>query len=304
MVKDHLGNEFKTIADMVRYHGVKLQTYYNRLQRGLSLEQALTKEEIKTEVYRQQDHLGNKFKTIEDMCNYWGISKWSYFERRQSGKSVKEALTGPVKSLEATDHLGNTFKSVADLTRHYGIEYSVYRARIKAGWSKKEAIEIPSGQPRVIEWVEDDAGNRYSSIKELCDSLGIDYNTYYKAKRDNVAISSLLIEKEYLVDILGRQYKSVQKLAKAYGIDGNTLSYRIKSYWDFDIAYLIGTDKWARLKFIGLDNKAYYIVNWSKDEVTARQIIAHCRPELLEVYDQHNPTGEWKPFIRKGHDNG
>ena len=57
MVKDHLGNEFKTIADMVRYHGVKLQTYYNRLQRGLSLEQALTKGEIKTEVYRQQDHL-------------------------------------------------------------------------------------------------------------------------------------------------------------------------------------------------------------------------------------------------------
>lgn len=152
--------------------------------------------------------------------------------------------------------------------------------------------------------VKDHLGNEFKTIADMVRYRGVKLQTYYKAKRDNVPISSLLIEKEYLVDILGRQYKSVQKLAKAYGIDGSTLSYRIKSYWDFDIAYLIGTDKWARLKFIGLDNKAYYIVNWSKDEVTARQIIVHCRPELLEVYDQHNPTGEWKQFIRKGHDNG
>ena len=50
---DHLGNKFKTKAEMCKYYGINQTTFNTRLKSGMTLKDALSKEVIKenTECY-------------------------------------------------------------------------------------------------------------------------------------------------------------------------------------------------------------------------------------------------------------
>ena len=41
-----------------------------------------------------KDHLGNKFSSITEMCNYWNISKPTYKYRQKKGLTLEQTLTG------------------------------------------------------------------------------------------------------------------------------------------------------------------------------------------------------------------
>lgn len=98
-VQDHLGNTYESIKDMCVAYSVDLKTYRCRLKSGWSLEQALTtpsrkKSEInKRKIQRySQDHLGNKYRTVTEMCLAYGIKLDSYSWRVQHGWTLEEAL--------------------------------------------------------------------------------------------------------------------------------------------------------------------------------------------------------------------
>ena len=63
------------------------------------------------------DHQGRKFKSCEEMCEFWGVDLENYNCRVHSLKWTKErALTTPVKTrtkikLPTTDHQGRAFES-------------------------------------------------------------------------------------------------------------------------------------------------------------------------------------------------
>jgi hypothetical protein len=40
-----------------------------------------------------EDHFGQKFASLEEMCGYWGTTIQAYEERIAAGKCVEEALT-------------------------------------------------------------------------------------------------------------------------------------------------------------------------------------------------------------------
>ena len=46
------------------------------------------------------DHLGNKFNTIDDMCNYHNMHKSTYAHRIKTGMTLEQALTIPAKKLK------------------------------------------------------------------------------------------------------------------------------------------------------------------------------------------------------------
>lgn len=75
MVKDHLGNEFKTKQDMCDHYGINRTTFNSRMSKGHTLEESLCS--IQSFV---QDHKGNRFKNISDMCKYWNIKQKTYSE--------------------------------------------------------------------------------------------------------------------------------------------------------------------------------------------------------------------------------
>ena len=120
---DHLGNSYDSITSMCEAYGINPAAFSKRIQRGKTLEQALT-EPIRSR-----------------LCKHYDMDYNTYVKRRESGMSKKEALAVPKQtSRSCVDHLGNQFKSTADMRRYYGMDYSVYQNRIRIGWSVKDAL--------------------------------------------------------------------------------------------------------------------------------------------------------------------
>lgn len=95
--------------------------------------------------------------------------------------------------------------------------------------------------------------------------------------------------------LLGVCHQSIRSLSKDWEINYSTLWYRLKHGIEMCVA-LVAKDP-VKLRFVGLDGKARYILNGS-DRIlyTARELIEKFRPDLLKAYDKHNPTGEYEPY--------
>ena len=100
--KDHEEHVFKSQADMCRHWNIKPVTYIYRRKKGYSIKDALTLGSI----YHQpasyispdsepcSDHLGNQFKSVQEMCRHWGVDAKTYSIRRRYGLPVGASLTG------------------------------------------------------------------------------------------------------------------------------------------------------------------------------------------------------------------
>ena len=108
----------------------------------------------------------------------------------------------------------------------------------------------------------------------------------------------------FSLSAFGTTFKSRRQAAAAFGIPESTLRNRLKNDWDIEVALIVSTGR-VTLGFMGLDRKAYYRVSWldknsaeygSGNIQTARQIIEHYRPDLLDAYDKSNPTGQYHPY--------
>lgn len=90
-VKDHLGNEYKTVKDMCFAYGITLPTYYSRKRNGMSLEERLTHIDDRFTCY---DHLGFAYKNERAMCDVYGVNINTFRAKKRKGMSIKEILTG------------------------------------------------------------------------------------------------------------------------------------------------------------------------------------------------------------------
>jgi hypothetical protein len=79
VVKDHNGNEFKTIEELANFYGVNVRALKSRLKRGMSLQEAIDKSGFILDAY------GRKFKTVKQFCNYYRITKQTYDENIAKG---------------------------------------------------------------------------------------------------------------------------------------------------------------------------------------------------------------------------
>lgn len=71
-VVDHMGNTFKTQREMCEFWGVPQSVYSGRKSSNWTTEAALTTPVNKICIKPCEDHLGNKFGSITDMCKHWG----------------------------------------------------------------------------------------------------------------------------------------------------------------------------------------------------------------------------------------
>lgn len=83
-IKDHLGNEFRSKAEMCDHYGVQKHTFLNRIKNGNDLETALTKSVT--------DTLGHQFESREDMYNLYRMHRTTFKRRIQKGWSTADAL--------------------------------------------------------------------------------------------------------------------------------------------------------------------------------------------------------------------
>ncbi len=185
-VHDHLGNKFATIKEMCGYWHITYGAYKERTRHNWPLDKKLTtpirkKQNIEstdknldvpksfTEMFKENkpiDHLGNEFKSIKEMCNYWKIPYSTYISRRNhSGWSVEDALTikpGIIKR-KVIDHTGKEFESIKDACTTWHIHRDTYTERTKSKQCPEQEIFI---RPIFAPKIGDTTTRKYHGHKE------------------------------------------------------------------------------------------------------------------------------------------
>ena len=134
VVKDHLGNIFNSVSDMLKFYGICTSTYYARIQKGWNLKMALTtppkKIRNKNKVY--VDTNGNKFEYLYEMCYAHNTTPAKYRSRQKAGKSTEESLEDTVlNKVQVTDHKGDRFDSLSELVEHWQTTRSYVYNKLK-----------------------------------------------------------------------------------------------------------------------------------------------------------------------------
>jgi hypothetical protein len=104
-VKDHLGNTYRSKAAMCKQYGLSITTYNARIHAGYTIQDALLNSKNRNQLplnnsniieasnMYAEDHLGNKYKNIAQMCRVYGIKHDLFCHRRKRGWTLEESLT-------------------------------------------------------------------------------------------------------------------------------------------------------------------------------------------------------------------
>ncbi len=90
--QDHKGKWFGSRTEMCDWWEIRDNTYLGRINRGYSVEEALTKE-VAEPSKPCTDHKGQHFKSQAELCRYYGIECTSFRDRLSRGWSLEDALT-------------------------------------------------------------------------------------------------------------------------------------------------------------------------------------------------------------------
>ncbi len=307
---DHLGNRYESIRQLCDTYDILPSTYHDRLKSGMSLEEVLTKSEKKKKRSGVTDHQGNYFKSVNKMCAYWGITKSVFSHRMKSGDfTLKEALeTEKTKHRDVYDHLGNKYSSIRKMCNTYGISTATfYRRKDKLGMSLEDILtkDIRNNHFKTT----DHKGKVFDTKEDMCKAYNIT-----SSRLDNRLKSGMSLEKAlttprmkdkslgtviYNTIIFGKRYEDIRDIIKL--VKYKDIARRFKGikykHMDRDILFTIENAQEIKLEFISIDNKAWYKVKWTEKLQNTRQIIEHCRPNILSLYDKSNPKGEWNPLV-------
>lgn len=96
-IKDHKGNEYKSIGQLAKAYGLSYNVLNSRLSSGWDIERALTTPVKEVHTGPIQDHEGKVYNSFKEMALNYGMEP-SYLKKRLSrGWSLEKALTTPVK---------------------------------------------------------------------------------------------------------------------------------------------------------------------------------------------------------------
>ena len=90
--KDHLGNEFPSIAAMVDYYGITRKTFDKRRKKQISLKEILTTPVEKRKKDSYKDHIGNEFPSKKAMLDYYGVTRTSFDSRKTKNARITDNL--------------------------------------------------------------------------------------------------------------------------------------------------------------------------------------------------------------------
>ena len=295
------GDTYKSIASLAKAYNISYHGLWTRIKSGMPTQEAL--KELLSARFTVKDHLGNLFDTENEMCRHWGIDSNIYRYRITHGWSMEKALTTPVKcSKGCKDHLDNLYPTIEAMCKHYNIKKSSYKNRIRSGWSVEAALTTPVNHSVALisNGAKDHLGNYYQNIEEMCKHYNRSPQTFFYRLRHGWSLEKALTCEDgvscKIEDGFGGSRSSLLELASTYNVSYDTLRSRIKCSIETTVA-LVVKDSSVVIKFIGLDGKARYALNRDDSRLyTARELVEKYRPDLLEIYDKYNPTGEYRPY--------
>ncbi|SFL54074.1 hypothetical protein SAMN05216390_1435 [Lachnospiraceae bacterium KH1T2] len=188
---DHKGICYKSMAEMLRAYGLTKTQYYNRIEKGWDIEHILTTPKQNTEVV---DHLGNKFTSLKNMCNHYGIAE-DTFKRRYNLRrwTLEESLTRSVKRLGGVvDPYGKQYKTITEMCRAFGISEKTYRSRVgKLRWNMLRALETET-RNIVRGPYYDHMGEMFKTMDEMCKKWNTSVSTYSNKLKAGYSVKDAL----------------------------------------------------------------------------------------------------------------
>ena len=135
---DHLGRKYPSKRAMANEYGITVAMLKNRLRRGMSLEDALTR----PNQHYVTDHLGNLYTSKTAMLEAYGIHWNTYSGRIAAGYSIEQALTAKPGTLTQTvrDYKGKEYPSLSAMLKAYKVPSTTYHLRKRSGWTEKECL--------------------------------------------------------------------------------------------------------------------------------------------------------------------
>ena len=212
---DHFGVSYRNGAGMCHSYGINQSTFYTRISANWGLEQALTtpifspREKVKI-----RDHIGNRYKTIEDMCYAWKIRVNRHERLKKAGYSLEEILTKKFTKYEGCvlDHEGHRYLSKLRMCKHYGISLKEFKKRIELNWTLRKALTTPEGE------VVDHLGTKFSDVESMCKAWGTDKIRLETGLKEGKSMKEMLTNgNNKVVDKDGVIYKDMKEFFEVHG---------------------------------------------------------------------------------------
>lgn len=206
---DGLGNTFKNIGDMCKFHQVSTTTYRLKTRAGLSPREIfsnVSRKGLRTKfTVPCKDHLGNEYPTTRAMCEAWNIDYDLYLARLRNGFSVQKALEKltPMDKDAAlynglVDINGVEYKTLTAMCQAWGISVKCFVGRIERGWSFEEALSIPADTSNPVKRhsrVSDHVGNKFTSVNAMCKHWDVNLGTYQYRVKHGLSVEEALTKK-------------------------------------------------------------------------------------------------------------
>lgn len=113
-----------------------------------------------------QDHLGNEFNSVKDMCASYEITYAVYRKRKAKGYSLKDILTQPMRKNK---------RNFYHYDKNSNVSYNKYLYRIKHNYTQEKSLSEASFRNKAA---QDHLGNQYASIQDMCCAYNINYRTF------------------------------------------------------------------------------------------------------------------------------
>lgn len=244
---DHLGNPHESFVDMCKAWNKTENTVRSRLQRGETLEQALTRDNLDRAV---KDENGVIYDNIGEMAKARGISRNTITNRLNAGMTLEEAvsmgkLAGRGISTACKDHRGTEYKSIAKMAEAHEIAVGTLRTRLKSGWTLEEALTTPTNYR---ETYRDHEGREFKGLQAMCKYHGISVNAYKLREKKGWSIEKILTTPtidimvgKKCVDHEGREFDNFTEMCRYYNKVPGVVQARLSRGWDLKDALTIGS---------------------------------------------------------------
>lgn len=174
------------------------------LSRGLVLEDAIAQATVIRE--SSTDPTGKRFKSIKQMCKFWGVS-YDWYSRRLKLSGSKEYALSKEDSLDygrVTDGIGNWFSDIHQMSKFHGIQYNTLLNRIKRGLPISEVLypgklseirhkPVPIVSQSSSHAVFDHIGFEYPSQKAMCEFYSVSTSAFRRRIKRGLSLEQALL---------------------------------------------------------------------------------------------------------------
>jgi len=190
-----------------------------------------------------KDFDGNEFLNEKEMLKHYGVSKYTFEDRKRRGWSLKQCLTGISDSLTNCrggrwiDHLNNEYPTLKAMLERWHVKQRTYYNRLNHGRTIEECLTgIWDGKLHTDgsqgKW-KDHKGNTYDRKEDMCSAYGISVAKY--SRRINLGWSqqeALEGKKiEGYTDHKGNHFDMLEEMLLFWGVSKSTYYVRKRAGW-------------------------------------------------------------------------